>query len=369
MAGAAGWGPAPRMKTVKGLVLSGGRGTRMRPITHTMAKQLIPVANKPILHFVVEDLVKAGITEVGVITGDTAAEIREALGDGSRWGCQITYIQQEAPLGLAHAVKTAREFLGDDEFVMYLGDNLLLEGIGEFVGSFTQRRPNAMILLTRVPQPQHFGVAELEDGRVVRLEEKPKVPRSDLALVGVYLFDRTVWPAIDTLKPSARGEYEITHAIQAMIDGGRVVEPHIITGWWKDTGRLEDMLEANRMILEGIEHRIDGSVNEGSRVEGRVVIEKGAQLHNSTVRGPAIIGENTILRDSYVGPFTSIYFGCEVVGSEIEHSIVLENSKILNVTGKIEGSLVGKDVVVTQSVSKPKAHKLMLGDNSRVEIL
>ncbi len=355
---------------MKGLVLSGGKGTRLRPITHTSAKQLVPVANKPILFYVMENLADAGIREVGVIVGDTAEEIEAACGDGSAWGLNLTYIRQDAPLGLAHAVKIAEDFIAGDAFVMYLGDNLLPSGITPLVQEFAERKPEAMILLTAVPDPQRFGVAVLtDDGRVQTLEEKPEHPRSDLALVGVYLFTAQIFEAVKAIKPSDRGELEITDAIQWLIDQGREVLPHLVEGWWKDTGKLEDMLDANRIVLEGTQAANHGDVDEESKLIGTVVIEEGAVVKRSLIRGPAIIGKGAIIEDAYIGPFTSIYFGCHIRGSEIEHSIVLENSSILDIEGKVADSLIGKDVVVTRTSVRPRAYKLSLGDHSRVEVI
>jgi glucose-1-phosphate thymidylyltransferase len=360
---------------MKGLILSGGKGTRLRPITHTSAKQLVPVGNKPILFFAIEAMVAAGITEIGIITGETGPEVEAAVGDGSAWGARVTCIPQEAPKGLAHAVLTARDFLGSDRFVMYLGDNLIRHGIVALVKEFDERNPDAMILLAKVPNPEQFGVAELEEGRVVRLVEKPAHPKSDLALVGVYLFTHHIFEAIDAIDYSPRGELEITDAIQKLIDTGRSVFPHLITApheaeiaTWKDTGRLEDMLEANRIVLDDMPPRNDGDVAEDVRLEGKVIVEAGARLRNSTVRGPAIIGRNTVVENAYVGPYTSIYHSCVIRDSEIEHSIVLENSRIESCDGKIDSSLIGKDCVVTQSPSRPRAFRLMLGDHSVVEL-
>jgi glucose-1-phosphate thymidylyltransferase len=367
---------------VKGLILSGGAGTRLRPITHTSAKQLVPVANKPILFYGIEDMVEAGITDIGIITGDTGAEIREAVGDGSRWGARVTYLPQEAPLGLAHCVVIAREFLGDDDFVMYLGDNLLRQGIAEFVERFEDDRhrsaaltldeatqaPSAQILLARVADPQRFGVAEIgADGEVVRLVEKPEQPPSDLALVGVYLFDPSIHEAVASIEPSPRGELEITDAIQWLIDHGHRVRHEVLDGWWKDTGKLQPLLEGNRLILETIELDIRGSVDADSIIDGRVVIEEGAEIVNSTVRGPAIIGERTRVVNSYIGPFTSVYFDCEVVDSEIEHSVVLEQSKVLGIP-RVADSLIGKQVEVRRSSTRPHATRLMVGDHSVVDL-
>ena len=326
------------------------------------------MANKPILFYALESVVAAGITDVGMIVGDTEAEIRAAVGDGARWGCHVTYIRQTAPLGLAHAVKEAQGFLKDDPFVMFLGDNLVPDGIAAFVERFRSSRPEALILLARVQAPERFGVAELRDGQVVSLEEKPKQPKSDLALVGVYLFTARIFDAVHAIKPSARGELEITDAIQWLMDNKARVEPHVIAGWWKDTGRLEDMLEANRIVLDGLEPRNEGVVSADSQVIGKVVIEAGAQIVNSVIRGPAIIGERSRIENSYVGPFTSIYYGVEIKNSEIEHSIVLENSKILDAPVRIEDSLIGKDVLIHRTPTMPKALRLMLGDHSEVDL-
>jgi glucose-1-phosphate thymidylyltransferase len=353
---------------MKALVLSGGAGTRLRPITHTSAKQLVPVANKPILEFGLEAIRAAGIDDVGIIVGETHEEIRAHVGDGSQYGIKVTYIHQPEPLGLAHAVLTAAEYLGDDDFVMYLGDNLIAGGITEFVEQFRSEPSAAQILLARVRDPERFGVAELdEQGHVSRLVEKPKEPVSDLALVGVYLFSSRILDASRAIEPSARGELEITDAIQWLIDAGDPVRSQIVTGWWKDTGKLYDLLEANRIVLDSLEPRVDGTLDADSEVQGRVVIEDGAELINSHVRGPAIIGRNTRLVNTFVGPYTSIYHSCEVADSEIEHSIVLEESTIRDIT-RIEDSLIGKQVVVQRETRKPRAYRLMLGDHSRIGI-
>ena len=353
---------------MKALVLSGGAGTRLRPITHTSAKQLVPVANKPVLFYGLEAIRDAGVTEVGIIVGDTAAEIEAAVGDGSELGISVTYIRQDAPLGLAHCVLIAHDFLGDDDFVMYLGDNFIIGGITELVQEFREGTYDAQILLTKVDNPSQFGVAELgPHGGVTTLVEKPKQPKSDLALVGVYMFRPVIHDAVRAIKPSARGELEITDALQWLIDEGRDVRPHLVTGYWKDTGRLEDMLECNRKVLESVEPLVLGSVDADSQLIGRVVVEQGAVIERSTVRGPAIIGRDSVVRDTYVGPFTSIYFGCTLEDTEIEHSIVLEESTIRGV-GRIEDSLIGKQVEVSPSSALPRAHRLMLGDHSRVSI-
>ena len=353
---------------MKALILAGGVGTRLRPITHTRAKQLVPVANKPVLFYGLEAIRDAGVTDVGIIVGDTAAEIEAAVGDGSELGIRVTYIKQDAPLGLAHCVLIAQDFLGDEDFVMYLGDNFIIGGITELVEEFRAGSYDAQILLTKVDNPSQFGVAELgPNGGVTTLVEKPKEPRSDLALVGVYMFRPVIHDAVRAIKPSARGELEITDALQWLIDEGRDVRPHLVTGYWKDTGRLEDMLECNRKVLESVELLVAGSVDADSSLIGRVIVEEGAVIERSVVRGPAIIGRDTVLRDTYVGPFTSIYFGCLLEDTEIEHPIVLEQSTIRGV-GRIEDSLIGKEVEVSPSTALPRAHRLMLGDHSRVSI-
>ena len=353
---------------MKGLILSGGKGTRLRPLTYTSAKQLVPVANKPILFYGIEALAAAGVREIGMVVGDTKAEIRQAVGDGSAWGVAVTYIEQDAPRGLAHAVLISEEYLGQEPFIMYLGDNLLASGVTPFVNEFAEHRPAAQILLTRVPDPQRFGVAELSDGQVVRLAEKPQEPKSDLALVGVYLFGPDVFDSVKRITPSVRNELEITDAIQDLIDRGLVVRPHIVDGWWKDTGKLDDMLEANRLILDTLDRRIDGQVDTVSRVEGRVVIESGAVIEDSVVRGPVVIGANARIERAYVGPFTSIMNDVHIRRSEIEHCIVLEGSEILDLSNRIIDSLIGKNVKIYREPITPSAYRFMLGDNSEVGI-
>ncbi len=353
---------------MKGLILSGGRGTRLRPLTYTSAKQLVPIANKPVLFYGIESLAAAGIRDIGIVVGDTQAEIRAAVGDGSAWGIRVTYIEQDAPRGLAHAVLISEPFIGRDPFVMYLGDNLLNKGIDRFVDEFVRERPAAQILLARVPNPEQFGVAELADGRVVRLVEKPTEPKSDLALVGVYMFSAAVFDAVKSIAPSARNELEITDAIQTLIDRGLEVRPHIVDGWWKDTGKLEDMLEANRLILDTIERRIEGSVDAASRVEGKVIVEAGAVVEHSVIRGPVIVGARAQIVNAFIGPFTSIMNDAEVRDSEIEHSILLEGSSISNLASRVEDSLIGKNVRIYRLPVKPSAYRFMLGDNSEVGI-
>jgi glucose-1-phosphate thymidylyltransferase len=353
---------------LKGLVLSGGAGTRLRPITHTSAKQLVPVANTPVLFYGLRALAEAGIREVGIIVGDTHAEIEAAVGDGAAFGLEVTYLRQEAPLGLAHAVLTAADWLGDAPFVMYLGDNLLRDGITGLVDRFRQGVADAIILLQRVPNPSAYGVAELEGGRVVRLVEKPAQPRSDLALVGVYMFTPAIVEAARAIRPSGRGELEITDAIQHLIDTGRRVEPHEVTGWWKDTGKLADMLEANRLVLDVIAPRNEGECT-GTTIEGRVVIERGARLTDAAVRGPAIIGRDAVIERAYIGPYTAISDGVVVRGAEVEHSILLAGSRIEDLDARVESSLIGRDTVIARSTAKPRAYRFMVGDSSVIGIL
>lgn len=381
---------------LKGLILSGGKGTRLRPITHTSAKQLVPVANKPVLFYGIEAMAKAGIEQVGIIIApETGQEIREAAGDGSQFGVSIEYIVQDEPLGLAHAVLTAEPFLGRSPFVMYLGDNLLQGGIVELVSRFREQRPDALILLTPVSDPQSYGIAELEGGfdssrvngaagvaggarvevagpasigRVVRLVEKPQQPKSDLALVGVYMFKAEIHDAARAIAPSRRGELEITDAIQHMVDAGLQVEPHIVQGWWKDTGQLQDMLEANRLILDNLDNDVQGELID-SKVEGRVVVAPGAKLERATVRGPAVIGAGASLRDCYIGPYTAIGARCTVIEAEVEHSILLEGASVCDLKGRMESSLLGRNVTVRRSDEQPRAFRLLVGDNSDISLL
>ncbi|RMG57244.1 MAG: glucose-1-phosphate thymidylyltransferase [Deltaproteobacteria bacterium] len=353
---------------MKGLILSGGKGTRLRPLTYTSAKQLIPVANKPVLFYCLEAMKEAGIEDVGIIVGDTKKDIMEAVGDGSRFGLKVTYIEQEAPLGLAHAVKISEEFMGGDRFVMMLGDNLIMEGIKRFVESFDRDTANSHILLARVKNPRQFGVAIVKEGKVVDLVEKPKEPISDLALVGVYLFDSTIFEAVKHIKPSWRGELEITDAIAWLVKNGYTVSHHLVSGWWKDTGKLEDILEANRLVLDQLEERVEGEVDEFSAVEFKVVIEKGAKVVRSRIRGPAIIGSGTLIEDSYIGPFTSIASGCTIRGVELEHSIIMDECEIINTGARISDSLLGKNVRVVKGERVPRTISIMAGDSSFITL-
>ncbi len=355
---------------MKGLILSGGKGTRLDPLTYTSAKQLIPIANKPVLFRVIESIRDAGIKEIGIVVGNTAKEIKEAVGRGNRWGVDITYIQQDAPLGLAHAVKISKPFLGDDRFVMFLGDNVIQGGISTLISEFGQSKWNSQIVLTRVDHAEEYGVAELDDkGRILQLVEKPKNPPSDLALVGIYMFDSSVMEAVDAITPSWRGELEITDAIQWLIDNGKSVHPYIHRGWWIDTGAPGDMLEANDLVLEELNYHVEGYVDRDSKVGRRVTVQKGAEIINSVIRGPSIIGEGTRIINSYVGPFTSIFHHVIVEDSEIEHSVVLEHSTLSHIDARIQDSLIGRYVTIRRSPIKPKSHKLTIGDHSQVGIV
>jgi glucose-1-phosphate thymidylyltransferase len=357
---------------MKGLILSGGKGSRLYPLTFTSAKQLIPVANKPVLFRVIESVKEAGIDEIGIVVGvgSNAQQIREAVGRGGRWGVKITFIEQAEPLGLAHAVLTAEKFLGDDPFVMFLGDNVIEGGISTLISQFAGNEWNSQIVLTRIPNPQQYGVADLaEDGSIRALVEKPKNPPSDLALVGIYMFDKNIHKATHAIKPSWRGELEITDAIQWLVDNKYKVHPYVHRGWWIDTGQPGDMLEANDLVLEELDYVIDGYVDRDSTVGRRVTVERGAEIINSVVRGPAIIGENSRIINSYVGPFTAISHHVTLENAEIEHSMVLDNSTIRNIESRIQDSLIGRNVTIERSPIKPKSLKFTLGDNSKLGIL
>lgn len=354
---------------MKALILSGGKATRLRPITYTSAKQLVPVANKPVLFHAIESVVDAGISDIGIVVGHTKDEVKAAVGDGSRWGVKVTYVEQAEPLGLAHAVLIAEEFVGDDRFVLFLGDNFLKGGIRSFVEDFSDGPQNALIILTHVPNPSEMGVAEVDGNRIVRLVEKPKEPPSDLGIVGIYLFDRHIFEAARAIKPSWRNELEITDAIQYLIDHKLDVRARIITDRWIDTGKKDDMLDVNRVVLADLERRIDGTVSASSQIVGNVVIEADAEVIDSTIRGPAIIGAHSRIVRSYVGPFTSIYHHVLVEDSEIENSIVLENTEIRDAPARLDASLIGRDVGIRRTRRRPTACSLMLGDHSQVELI
>ncbi len=356
---------------MKGLILSGGKGTRLYPLTYTRAKQLIPVANKPILFRVIETIRDAGIREIGIVIGDTGPEIREAVGDGSQFGVEVTYIPQDAPLGLAHAVKIARGFLGDERFVMFLGDNVIQGGISPLIADFAGHADwHSQIVLTEVEHPERYGVARLNgEGRVVQLIEKPKEPPSNLALVGIYMFDHHIFEATEAIKPSRRGELEITDAIQWLVEHDYTVFPHVHRGWWIDTGEAGEMLKANSLVLEELVPEIRGKVDAHSDVDSRVTIEEGAEIINSVIRGPAAIGRNTRIVNSYIGPFSSIYHDVIIENSELARCIVLEHSAIRNIPARIEDSLIGRYAEVDVVQQRPKVIKMHLGDHSKLGLL
>jgi glucose-1-phosphate thymidylyltransferase len=359
---------------MKGIIVSGGKGTRLRPLTYTGAKQLVPVANKPVMFYALEDLVEAGITEIGIVVPADFAmardQIRAAIGDGAKFGARVTYVEQDAPRGIAHAVSICRDFVGDDKFVVFLGDNFIREGIAQQVAAFRDGAMNAVLMLHNVPNPKDVGLAVVENGRITALQEDHRFglsePKSNLGIVGIYMLDRHFFEEADKLTPSARGELEITDALSGLVARGLDVRPQMVEGYWIDTGKHIDMLDANRLVLDALEGRIDGEVDGESRVDGRVVLEAGARLVRSVVRGPAIIGKGALVTDAYIGPYTAVGDGCVITSSELEHSIVLENSTIEDIHTRIEGSLIGRNVRLTKSATKPRAHKLLLGDNSNV---
>lgn len=354
---------------MKALIASGGKGTRLRPITHTQNKHLIPIANKPILHYAIEGVVNAGIKQIGIVINADSDEVPKAIGDGSRWGVKMTYIPQDAPLGLAHVVKIAEPFIGKDDFIFYLGDNMVVGGVKRFIHEFQKSKYNCWLTLAKVKDPERFGVPEINSRqRIIGVEEKPKKPKSNYAVSGIYIYDSNIFKACNGIKPSARGELEISDAHQWLIDHKYKVGYSEITGWWKDTGKPTDLLEANRLVLDNQEIRIHGNVDTLSTVAGKVVLEKGAKVVNSVVRGPAIIGRDCIVENSYIGPFTSIGDRTTVKNSEVEYSIVLRDCKIHDVKIRIEGSLLGNDVEIVEANGKPHVHRFMIGDQSRVEV-
>lgn len=356
---------------MKGLILSGGKGTRLYPLTYTLAKQLVPLANKPVLIRVIETIRDAGVDDIGIVVGDpTASEITQRIGDGSQFGVKITFIKQPSPDGLAHAVKISQDFIGDDRFVMFLGDNCLEGGIGDLIRDFATNDWNSQIVLKEVPDPRSYGVADLrEDGSIRQLVEKPQVPPSNLALVGIYMFDQNIFTAVNSIQPSRRGEYEITDAIQWLIDHGFRVYPHVHQGWYFDTGKPIDMLDANAAVLEELTPHISAEATiDNCDIDPRVTVQAGAHISNSVVRGPAIIGEHTIIRDSYIGPFTSIYHHVTVTNCEIERSIILEETEITDLPTRLQDSLIGRKVTLTRNTLKPHALKMNLGDNSVVRV-
>ncbi|HID40496.1 MAG TPA: glucose-1-phosphate thymidylyltransferase [Calditrichaeota bacterium] len=354
---------------MKALITSGGRGTRLRPLTHTQNKHLIPIANKPILHYAIDYCVEAGIKEIGIVYAADSTAVPDAIGDGSQWGINITYIPQEAPLGLAHVVKIAQDFIQNEPFVFYLGDNMVVGGLKRFIEAFEKNKANCHLTLARVKDPERFGVPEIKEGKIVRIEEKPAQPKSHFAVSGIYIYDKTIFEAVNNIKPSVRGELEISDAHQYLLDHGYTISYSEITGWWKDTGKPYDLLEANRLILDNMEADIKGEVDSASLVSGKAKIEAGVKIINSTIRGPVIIGKNTLIENSYIGPFTAIARDCQVKNSEVEFSIILEECKIIDVDIRIEHSLLGSDVEIVKAKGKPATHRFLIGDQSRIELL
>lgn len=355
---------------MKAIILSGGKGTRLKPMTHTVAKQLLPVANKPILFYVLDQIIESGIEDIGIIISpETGEDIKKHVGDGSKWHAHITYILQAEPAGLAHAVMTARPFLKDSPFLMFLGDNLIQDGVKRFIGEFQSRSPDALVLLKEVEDPRLFGVAELDkNGNITKLVEKPKEPKSNLALVGAYLFKPEIHKAIDRIKPSWRGELEITDAIQELLHMGHRVESHILNGWWLDTGKKDDMLEANRVVLDDLLKRnVKIEINSDSRIEGRVEIGEGTIIENSTVRGPTTIADNCKIVNSFIGPYTSIAAGTFIENTSIHHSIILGNCRICDMENLID-SIIGRNTSVVRKKSVPRSIKLFVGDDASLEL-
>ena len=360
-------------KIMKALITSGGRGTRLRPITHTSNKHLIPIGNKPMLFYALEAVAEAGIKDVGIIVGsDTKADIIEGIGDGNQWGVKVVYIEQNEPLGLAHVVKISQDFIGDDDFLFYLGDNMVVGGVKRFIDEFEKNKPNCQLVLAKVKDPQRFGVPELKDGRILSIEEKPKNPKSRYAVTGLYIYDSTIFEAVNNIEPSARGELEISDAHQYLLDKNYTVGYSEITGWWKDTGAPGDLLEANRLVLDrAFVHeyqKIEGEIN-GSDIAGKVILGKGAKVENSIVRGPVIIGENTIIQDSYIGPYTSINYDSKIINSEVEYSILMDNCSVVDVDIRIERSLLGRGASIVRCQGRPRSHRFLIGDQSIVEVV
>jgi glucose-1-phosphate thymidylyltransferase len=353
---------------MKALVLSGGLGTRLRPFSHTMAKQVIPVANRPVLLHCLEAIRDAGITDVGIIVGSRAADIRHVVGTGAQLGLRVTYIRQEAPLGLAHCVLIARDFLGDDDFVMYLGDNVIPSGIGELISDFAGQPTDAMLLVAKVDNPVEFGVAETApDGRVRRVVEKSSAPASDLAVIGVYVFSRAIHQAVRSIKPSWRNEREITDAIQWLIEHDGDVRAHQHLGYWKDTGQIGDLLDCNRVLLEELEPAVDGDVDSASTIVGPVLLDPSAQVSQSRLVGPLVIGPDTVISGSYVGPYTSIGAGCLLDSAALEGSIVMDGAIVRDIR-HIRDSVIGRGARVGRTAATCDGHRLIVGDHGQLQI-
>lgn len=353
---------------MKALITAGGHGTRLRPITHTKNKHLIPIANRPMLAYALEYAREAGIEEVGIIVNQGDEEISSTFGSGNDLDVDITYIEQRAPLGLAHVVKISESYIDGDEFIFYLGDNILVGGIKKFIDGFHKNRSNCHLVLSKVPDPERFGVPEIKGNQIVAVEEKPTSPKSSYAVTGIYLYDQNIFEAVNSIEPSARGELEISDAHQYLLDKGLGVTYSEITGWWKDTGKSADLLEANRLVLDNLDGLREAEVDEDSRITGRVVSGKGTKITGSSVRGPVILGRDVILKNAYIGPYTSIGDGCTIIGSEVEYSIFMSDSLVENVGMRIEASLVGHEVMITNSSTRPRTHRLIVGDQGKIEL-
>lgn len=353
---------------MKALITAGGHGTRLRPITHTKNKHLIPIANKPMLSYALEYVRDAGIREVGIVVNVADTEVEKVFGNGADFDLNISYIPQKAPLGLAHVIKIAESFIGDEKFIFYLGDNILVGGIKKFIDKFEKDGSNCHLILSRVPDPQRFGVPEIVNGRIVGVEEKPQNPKSQFAVTGIYIYDNSIFEAVNNIQPSIRGELEISDAHQYLLEKRYQISFSEITGWWKDTGKVIDLLEANRLILENLKATVSGDVDDQSTVTGNVTIGKGSTITNSVLRGPIIVGKNVKICDAYIGPNTSIADGCRIIASEVEYSILMDNSKIVDVHVRMESSLLGHGVEIIQSSTRPKTHRFMIGDQSRIRL-
>ncbi len=353
---------------MKGLITAGGHGTRLRPITHTKNKHLIPIANRPMLAYAIDYMAEAGIEEIAIIVNAGDREIETVFGDGEASGVKLTYIEQDAPLGLAHVVKITEPFIGGESFLFYLGDNILVGGVKKFVEEFEGTHSNCHLVLSRVADPERFGVPEIDGNKIVSIEEKPASPKSDFAVTGIYFYDSSIFEAVNNIEPSDRGELEISDAHQYLLDKGKSVSFSEITGWWKDTGKPSDLLEANRLVLDNITGSKNAKVEGKSIITGKVVTGEGTTIINSQVRGPAVIGNNVHVENAYIGPYTAISDECKIVGSEVEYSIIMSGSSLENVERRIEGSLLGHDVELSQSQIRPRAHRIMVGDQGRVEV-
>jgi glucose-1-phosphate thymidylyltransferase len=353
---------------MKAIIPCAGRGTRLRPLTFANAKPVIPIANKPLVVYAIEAIKETGVTEFGIVVGDNLSDIKKVLGDGSQLGISVTYIYQEDPKGVAHTIQVSKEFLQDDDFVMYLGDNLFQHGIAPAVETFRQSQSNAVLVLKETDKPEAFGIAVVKDNNVVQLLEKPKHPPTNLAAVGVYVFDKSIHPIVDQLKPSARGELEITDAIQGLIDNGSKVEHCVLDGWWMDAGNPDDLLETNRLVLNDIKTQINGTIDEKSELIGEVIIGKGSVIENSAIRGPVIIGENCRIQNSYVGHYTSVASSCELLNCEVEYSIIMNDSEIKDIEVRLDKSILGNHVTVSTADMRPKSYQLILSDNSVAQL-